>query len=93
MGAERWRDRLSDGEYSTRNGNPDGKIFFFLKDTKMELWENTFLESGPPGWNSRPATYWCVALGKLSDPSEPHFPHLEDGSITSTFQRYCQDYK
>ena len=50
MGAERWRDRLSDGEYSTRNGNPDGKIFFFfLKDTKMELWEK-YISGVRPTW-------------------------------------------
>ena len=69
------------------------RFFFFLKTQKWNCGKNALLESGPPGWNSRPATYWCVALGKLSDASEPHFPHLEDGSITGTWQRYCQDYK
>lgn len=71
----------ANGQHAASDWNGDGE--------SCERHENGLvgkmhvLEPDPPGWNSRPATLWSVALGKSSGPSEPQFPPLENRMITA----------
>lgn len=50
MEAKRWRQTESDGDYSTRDRNADGRIFERYKNRivgKMHV-----LQPDSPGWNS-----------------------------------------